>query len=164
MAKLLTIDEMARNVAQKALDEVYYKDKSIREWAKIILSEDAISKSEVKKILDNYFTKRYYDSAESLEEDIDNLPPVSGKEKITSWISVNEQLPKEDGDYLLYGKIDEVENDYYFIGSYDSCSEKFGWWEQQFDPSTLGCLGEEFFEYAKVYAWMPIPKFYVKEK
>jgi hypothetical protein len=81
MAKFPTIDEMSRNVAQKALDEVYYKDKSIREWAKIILSEDAISRSEVKKILNNYFNKHYYDSAESLEEDIDNLPPVSGEEK-----------------------------------------------------------------------------------
>lgn len=83
MAKLPTMDEMSRNVAQKALDEVYYKDKSIREWAKIILSEDAISRSEVKKILNNYFTKHYYDSAESLEEDIDNLPPVSGERNKT---------------------------------------------------------------------------------
>lgn len=85
----------------------------------------------------------------------------------TRWVPVSEKLPGEDGDeedgeYLLFGKIDEVEENHTFIGEYDSCSEQFGFWQEEYDRSTLGCLGSEFYEYASVIAWMPI-KSYVHE-
>ena len=43
------------------------------------------------------------------------------------WISVDKELPKKDGEYLLYGKYcDEDEEGYAFVGNYDSDLEKFG--------------------------------------
>lgn len=81
-------------------------------------------------------------------------------EKNLRWIPVSEELPKEDGEYLLWGKIDEDEENYIFIGEYDSCGEQFGIWQEQFDRTTLGCLGSEFFEYSSVIAWQPLPQPY----
>lgn len=84
---------------------------------------------------------------------------ASSSEKPNKWIPAT-TLPEKDGKYLLFGKIDEDEDDYIFIGEYDSCAEQFGVWQEQFDRSTLGCLGSEFFEYASVLAWMPLPTSY----
>lgn len=47
MAKIPTYEEIAKKVAEKALDEFLYEGKSIREWIKIIASEDAISRKAV---------------------------------------------------------------------------------------------------------------------
>jgi len=80
------------------------------------------------------------------------------------WIPVSERLPEEEGDYLLWGKIDESEEDEYsFIGSYDEGCEQFGIWQEQFDSRTLGSLGSEFHSYSKVVAWQELPRPY-KEK
>lgn len=81
----------------------------------------------------------------------------------TKWIPVSERLPEEDEEYLLFGKVDEDEENYIFIGEYDSCGEQFGIWQEQFDRTTLGCLGSEFYEYASVLAWMPLPEPYETE-
>ena len=40
MAKFPTIEEMAQNVAEKALDGIEYEGKTLREWVKIILATD----------------------------------------------------------------------------------------------------------------------------
>lgn len=85
---------------------------------------------------------------------------MSDSEKPNKWIPVSKRLPEKDGEYLLFGKIDETEENYIFIGEYDSGCEDFGIWEEQFDRSTLGCLGSEFYEYASVLAWMPMPTSY----
>ena len=79
----------------------------------------------------------------------------------TRWISVSEKLPEKDGDYFLFGKIvedDDTEN--IFIGMYDACAEKFGYWEDYYDRNTLGFLDSELIEYNKVIAWMPLPEPY----
>lgn len=87
---------------------------------------------------------------------IDDAPTIESK-----WIPVTERLPEEEGDYLLWGKIDENEEDEYsFIGSYDEGFEQFGIWHEQFDSRTLGSLGSEFYAYSKVVAWQPLPKPY----
>ena len=38
--KIQTMDEMAKNVAERALDEIEYNGKTLREWVKIILATD----------------------------------------------------------------------------------------------------------------------------
>lgn len=76
------------------------------------------------------------------------------------WIPVTERLPDKEGTYLLWGKLADNEDCYCFIGDYDEGCEQFGYWEQQYDPKTLGCLGEDFFKYECVIAWMPLPEPY----
>lgn len=40
MAKILTMDEMAKQLAQEALDNFLYDGKSLREWMRIIASKE----------------------------------------------------------------------------------------------------------------------------
>lgn len=80
------------------------------------------------------------------------------------WISVSEKLPEKDGDYLLFGKVVEDNTEDIFIGMYDACAEKFGYWEDYYDRNTLGFLDSELIEYNKVIAWMPLPKPYKAER
>jgi len=40
MAEFPTCEQMAKNVAEKALDEFLYHGKSIREWMKIIVDQE----------------------------------------------------------------------------------------------------------------------------
>ena len=79
---------------------------------------------------------------------------------VARWIPVSEGLPEKDGEYLLYGKVIEDEENYIFIGDYDSCAEAFGYWQDYYDPSTLGYVDGELLEYASVIAWMPLPERY----
>ena len=81
----------------------------------------------------------------------------------TRWIPVSERLPEKDGDYLLFGKVVEDDKEDIFIGMYDACAEKFGYWEDYYDRNTLGFLDSELIEYNKVIAWMPLPKPYNEE-
>lgn len=43
MAKFPTIDEFAKSVAEKLLDDYEYNGKTIREWVEIILNEDFVN-------------------------------------------------------------------------------------------------------------------------
>lgn len=83
-------------------------------------------------------------------------------EENEKWIPVKERLPENDGDYLLFGRIDESEEYYKFIGTFDAGAEEFGIWQECFDYNTLGCIGSEFYEYDEVLAWMPLPDDYKK--
>lgn len=71
-------EEAAKKLAEKALDEILYKGKSIREWMQIIGSEDCISRKEVLKIFGDdihpldYRTNGYVNA-------IEKLPPVMNK-------------------------------------------------------------------------------------
>lgn len=81
----------------------------------------------------------------------------------TRWIPVSDRLPEEDGEYLLFGKVVEDDTEDIFIGIYDACAEKFGYWEDYYDRNTLGFLDSELIEYNKVIAWMPLPNPYKAE-
>lgn len=82
----------------------------------------------------------------------------------TRWIPCSEGLPEKDGEYLVYGKVvDENEDNHIFIGLYDEGSEGFGWWQDYYDNRTLGFLDSDFTEYASVVAWMPLPTPYIAE-
>ena len=102
-------------------------------------------------------------SKDDLQELVDEKVEELAQHMKSRWIPVSERLPEEEGDYLLWGKVCEDEEEYQFIGSYDSGCEQFGIWQEQFDRTTLGCLGSEFFEYASVIAWMPLPEPYKAE-
>ncbi len=75
MAKIPTMDEMAKQLAEKTLDAVYYNDKSLREWMKIIASEDAISKAEVIALYDEYRPKLATHVSE-FGDKLKAIPPV----------------------------------------------------------------------------------------
>ena len=102
-------------------------------------------------------------SKDDLQELVDEKVEELAQHMESRWIPVSERLPEEDEEYLLFGKVDEDEDNYIFIGEYDSCGEQFGIWQEQFDRTTLGCLGSEFYEYASVLAWMPLPEPYKAE-
>lgn len=85
MAEFPTYEEMAKRVAERALDEFLYNGKSIREWIQIIASEDCISRQEVLDLVNSDW--KY----EGLESDIENLPPVRPQEKVGHWVSFGVQ-------------------------------------------------------------------------
>ena len=102
-----------------------------------------------------------YDAG-NMGEIIENLEAISkALEQEPRWISVSEKKPDEGGEYLLWGKIDESEEeDYCFIGDYYEFEEKFGTEISNYDPNTLGFIDTEIEEYYSVIAWMPLPKPY----
>lgn len=76
------------------------------------------------------------------------------------WIPCSKRLPEKDGDYLVYGRWENISDDFYIqIIPFDTCVEEFGVWHEYFDRHTLGSLGSEF-DKAEVKAWMPLPKPY----
>jgi hypothetical protein len=124
--------------------------------------EDAVSREAVLKEIPRLWNsdgdKDY--CMETLKDFVTELPSVASAQR---WISVKERLPETDGDYLLFGKIDDFDDEYYkFIGEFDAAAEKFGICRDCFDPNTLGCLGSEFYEYGEVLAWMPLPDDYTE--
>lgn len=50
MAEFPTYEEMAKEVAEKALDEFTYKDKTLREWVEIIVEQDLFAIAELEKL------------------------------------------------------------------------------------------------------------------
>lgn len=80
MAKFPTHEEMAKNVAEKALDDFLYNGKSIREWIQIITSEDCISRKAVLAL-----AKEECDTAiipyRKFVKDINALPSVASAQK-----------------------------------------------------------------------------------
>ena len=129
--------------------------------------EDAISREAAKEAVETTIAKyipifigRYERIPLEVAMTIKNLPPVKPTNK--EWISVKERLPKADGEYLLFGRIDECEEYYKFIGTFDELAEKFGIWEECFESNTLGDIGSKFYEYDEVLAWMPLPDDYTE--
>lgn len=50
MAEFPTYEEMAKEVAEKALDEFTYNGKTIRDWVEIIVAQDLLAITELEKI------------------------------------------------------------------------------------------------------------------
>lgn len=90
---------------------------------------------------------------------------IKALEQEPRWISVSEKKPNKGGKYLLWGKIDEnEEEDYCFIGDYHEFDEVFGTEISKYDPKILGFIDSEIEEYYSVVAWIPLPKPYKAEK
>lgn len=79
----------------------------------------------------------------------------------TKWIPFTaDTMPKEDGEYfVLYD--DKYAEDYdtgrVGVADYYEDCEAFGYWQERYDPVTLGFVDSDFVE-IKVKKWMPIPK------
>jgi len=89
MAKFPTYEEMAKNVAEKALDEVLYNGRSIREWMQIITSEDVISRRAAQAKI-NSICKEYMISGYAFSHAFDDLPPVTSQPKTGHWIIIDD--------------------------------------------------------------------------
>lgn len=84
--KFPTMDEFAKEVAEKALDEFLYDGKSIREWIQIITSEDVISRQYLIEKATNW-EKHFHDSERYVSlTDIQNAPPVIPQESVLDQI------------------------------------------------------------------------------
>jgi len=83
MAKFPMYEEMVKNIAEKALDEILYDGKSIREWMQIIVTQvDAISRESVLEYIKASEAELGHDSEnESVRQDIKELPSVNPQPK-----------------------------------------------------------------------------------
>lgn len=88
MAEFPKIEEMSKRVAEKALDEFLYKGKSIREWIKIITSEDAISRQQVKSDFADWFGYGY--RYNWFYKHLSNIPPVNPQEPCSNCCNGNQ--------------------------------------------------------------------------
>lgn len=157
MAEFPTYEEMAKNVAEKALDEFMYNGKSIREWMQIITSEDCISRERVLEQINCWIGSgeyRYTNATEYSTKRIKSLPSVTPK---PDWIPVSERLPKNDEDVLVCYPQGGMEVAYYHIDDtyyptqYADLNET-GWFNENGDAL-----------YFEPIAWMPLPKPYESE-
>ena len=85
-----TIDEFAKEVAEKALDEILYGEKTIREWIEIIIKQqpcdDAISREEAIRVAEQGQIQGY----EWQFKKLCNLPSVTPQRKTGKWIILDE--------------------------------------------------------------------------
>lgn len=86
MAKFPTYEDMSKKVAEKALDEFLYDNKSIREWMQIIASEDAISRQAVLEIVRDMHGLARADVLSHTINQIEKLPPTTPKPKTGHWV------------------------------------------------------------------------------
>lgn len=89
MAEFPTYEEIAKKVAEKALDEFLYNGKSIREWMQIIASEDAISRQAVLDTISESNAISFYEAQEDSKECyyeirqvVEKMPPVTPQSNI----------------------------------------------------------------------------------
>ena len=89
MAEFPTYEDMGKKVAEKALDEFLYDEKSIREWMQIIASEDAISRQAVFAQINCWISSGEYrctNATHYLRKRINSLSPALQQPKIGHWV------------------------------------------------------------------------------
>jgi len=117
MAEFPTYEEMAKNVAEKALDDFLYNGKSIREWMQIIASEDCISRQatveRLCKVADFMNEKRsglgspYIMAALFIQDNKDEFPSVTPKPKTDVLEKIRAEI-KEVQTYKMFEGEDTV--------------------------------------------------------
>lgn len=87
-----TIDKFAKEVAEKALDEITYEGKTIREWAEIITKQqpcdDCISREEVIDLVADYDL-----NMDQVVKGIHALPSITPQPKVGEWIDCYKEMP-----------------------------------------------------------------------
>ncbi len=117
---------------------------------------DCISRSDAIHAVSEALKRTFVEYEDIANKVIGKLPSVTPQEP--RWIPCSEKKPDKGGEYLLWGKIDESEEENYcFIGDYHEFDEVFGIEISNYDPETLGFLDTEIEEYYSVVAWMPTP-------
>lgn len=87
MAKFPIYEELVKNIAEEALNEFLYDGKSIREWMRIIASEDCISRQAVLEYIEGSEADLGHSSENELVcQYFKELPPVAPKPKTGRWI------------------------------------------------------------------------------
>ena len=113
-----TIDKFANEVAEKALDEITYEGKTIREWAEIITKqqpcEDCISRSEALKHTHIEYDDDGVGHKVVYAEDIEELPSVTPQQNVGKWLNNTD----EDAPWFVCS---ECGAEFYECGKY--CTE-----------------------------------------
>lgn len=96
-----TIDKIAKEVAEKALNEITYEGKTLREWVEIIVKQDCISREDAKNLFldgtEGYDCRGF--TRMEIGEMLDELPSVTPHQ--TRWIPCSERLPEKDEWVLI---------------------------------------------------------------
>lgn len=100
---------------------------------------------------------------ESFRRIIDEQPTVY---EVNDWIPVDEKLPEEDDIRFYMCIVENHEEDLPMFCQYNELYG-FGFWQDIYDPVTLGFVDTEFktndeLGYEKVIAWQPLPEPYIK--
>ena len=174
MAKFPTYEEMAKIVAEKALDDFCYEGKTIREWIQIIAEQDAISRKDTLKAIIKHLgirSEKYLLEAErSIYKVIQKMPPINPQPKC---IHVSERLPENIRPVIVTWKNNNPESYYqhivgkHFIGVAHYLKGKWYWYSsttEDFLAEYGRYEGEEFDEAIEVIAWMPLPKPYTESE
>lgn len=109
---------------------------------------------------EHYSINHSTDEKDLFEMFIDN---INEQPKVNELIPVEKELPKEDGEYLVYyscendGSVGEDKECGYSVEYFDTEMESFGYWQNIFDNGTLGFVDSEFIEMHTAIAWMPLP-------
>jgi hypothetical protein len=145
-----TIDEFAKNVAEKALDEILYEGKTVREWVEIIVKqqpcEDCIRREDAIRIAS--INSMPVNECVSL---IRELPSVKSQQ---GWIPVSERLPDTDDEVLCWYK--------YYHWSREKVLPEYGL--GRYLQNTQAWYGEVAQgKDVEVIAWMPLPEPYKEE-
>ena len=98
-----TIDKFTKEVAEKALDEITYEGKTIREWVEIITkqqqSEDAISRSELLRHQHIIYDDDGEDYKAVYVKDIKAMPSVTPERPKGKWIFKDDNIAIPTGYY-----------------------------------------------------------------
>ena len=159
--KFPTIEEMAQNIAENALDEWEYKGKTLRQWIDIIaeVGTDCISRQAAIEAIEfgityaRAFNKETGEVEELFEEGNDELrkaverikqlPPIQPE---PHWIPVTERLPERSVEVLTCDSVGDIE-----IRSLKVSYDGMLYWESQ---------EGECERLSDAIAWMPLPEPY----
>jgi len=87
MTKFPTYEQIAKDVAEKALDEILYDGKSIREWMKIIINQEPCDDME-RKIEKEYLFESLCEDLKKLQAENEKLRKALEQETKTGhWIA-----------------------------------------------------------------------------